>query len=728
MKEYIFEYDLALDMSAGSGKIIFREDGTISAEEGGEVKHSFLAKDVEEAKVRAGVGCGLLFLTFKGPESDTPEDSADDAKKNQHHLILCRFTMSGLVPAGELCKIVNYYIKTGVAAFPEKVEKRSCEKCGRPLVKDLSVCVFCYNHFSVLKRAGSFLKPYAKTLGITQVMSMLTLLAFLSSPLFTRVLIDRYLEPGVGTLAQVVIFGVIMLAVRYGGEIIFIFSARMFNRAALAVSNDLRVATYQKMQSHSMTLFAKRTPGDLIRRIMDDTGTVGDFISDLGRWMLELIVMVTVALVISFITNWRLTLLILVPVPFVIFGMYYIRLVLRARFERQWRKGAKVNSILHDIIKGIRTVKAFGNEKKEIEKFAAANHELATIGSQNEVTFAMLFPPMGFVTGIGEFLVLLFGGWMLLNGSLSMGTLVQFTMYLGFIFWPLRVLVNAPRWMANTTTSMVKVFELLDDHSEITEAASPQNVPISGDVSYDSVTFGYKSYEPVLKGIDLQIKPGEMIGLVGKSGVGKSTLINLAMRLYDPNTGRIAINNTDIRDMSPTHLHENTGVVFQDSFLFAGTYFENIAYGKPGATYEEVIAASKAANAHDFITQTADGYDTLIGEGGATLSGGERQRLSIARAIIKNPDLLILDEATSSLDVETEALIQESLNRITKGRTTIAIAHRLSTLRNADRLVVLNEGGVAEVGTHSELLRKKGLYYGLVMAQRQSSRKEEESA
>ncbi|MCL2377743.1 MAG: ABC transporter ATP-binding protein/permease [Defluviitaleaceae bacterium] len=713
MKEYIFEYDLSMDMGAGSGKLIFRENGQIIAQEGGEEKHVLSASNMDEAVVRAGVGCGLLFVKMKNSD------------EKSHHMILCRFTMSGLVPAGEFCKIVNHYIKTGQVAIPETVEKRSCEKCGRPMVKDLSVCVFCYNHFSVLKRAGSFLKPYARTLGFTQILAMMTLLAFLSAPLFTRVLIDRHLYTRTGTLAQVAVLAGLMLVVRFGGELLFIYSARIFNRAAIAVANDLRVATYNKLQSHSMTLFAKRTPGDLIRRIMDDTGTVGDFITDLGRWMLELIVMVVVALTILFFTNWRLTLLILIPVPFVIIGMYQFRLLMRARFERQWRKGAKVNSILHDIIKGIRTVKAFGNEEKEIKKFADVNHELATISSQNEVLWAMMFPPMGFITGIGEFLVLLFGGWMLLNNNLSMGTLVQFTMYIGFIFWPLRILVNLPRWVANTTTSMVKVFEILDDESEIKEASNPQNVPIAGEVSYDSVTFGYKSYEPVLKGIDLKIKPGEMIGLVGKSGVGKSTLINLAMRLYDPNTGRIAINETDIRDMSPTHLHENTGVVFQDSFLFAGTYFENIAYGKPGATYEEVIAASKAANAHDFITQTADGYDTLIGEGGATLSGGERQRLSIARAIIKKPDLLILDEATSSLDVETEALIQESLNRITKGRTTIAIAHRLSTLRNADRLVVLNEGGVAEVGTHSELLRKKGFYYNLVMAQRQNSRKEE---
>jgi len=713
MKEYIFEYYLGLDMNPGSGRLIFKEDGQILVEEADAVRQTFIAKDAEEAEVRAGVGCGLLFLKYKG-------------KDNQ---ILCRFTMSGLNPAGEFCKIVNFYIKTGKADIPETLEKRVCEKCNRPMVKDITVCVFCYNQFSVLKRAGSFLKPYAKTLTLTQLMSLFTLITFLSAPIFTRMLIDNYWEPQVGTLAQVGLLIGIMFVLRLGGELVFIATARMFNRAALHFSNDMRVATYKKLQSHSMTLFAKRTPGDLIRRIMDDTGTIGDFFADLARWMLEMMIMIVIVFVVLFITNWRLALFVLIPVPIVFFCAYNFRRIMRARFERQWRKGAKVNSILHDIIKGIRTVKAFGNEEKEIKKFADVNHELATIGSDNEKLWALMFPPMGFISGIGEFLVLFFGGWMVLNNAfgVTVGVLIQFTLYMGFIFWPLRMLTNLPRWLANTTTSMVKVFEILDDDSEITEAKEPKNVAISGDVAYDSVTFGYKSYEPVLKGVELKIKPGEMIGLVGKSGVGKSTLINLAMRLYDPNSGRIAINDTDIRDIDPTHLHENTGVVFQDTFLFAGTFYENIAYGKPGASYEEVIAASKAANAHDFITQTADGYDTLVGEGGQTLSGGERQRLSIARAIIKNPDLLILDEATSSLDVETEALIQDSLNKITQGRTTIAIAHRLSTLRNADRLVVLDEGGVAEVGTHSELLRKKGLYYNLVMAQRQSSRKEEDA-
>ncbi|MCL2361738.1 MAG: ABC transporter ATP-binding protein/permease [Defluviitaleaceae bacterium] len=720
MKEYTFEYDLGLDMSPSAGRLVFREDGEISIQEYGVPAALTLSTDgVEEIAVRAGVGCGLLYVKYKTPE--------DADKETPDFKLLCRFTMSGLDPAGEFCKIVNFYITTGTIDIPEIVEKRVCEKCNRPMVKDIRVCVFCYNQFGVLKRAGSFIKPYAKTLTLSQLMSMFTLITFLSAPIFTRLLVDRFWEPQLGTLAEVGLLIGIMFFLRFGGELVFIMTARIFNKAAIHFSNDMRVATYQKLQSHSMTLFAKRTPGDLIRRIVDDTGVVGDFFTDLARWMMEMIIMILLAFTILFITNWRLAFLVLAPVPIVFYCAYRFRLLMRARFERQWRKGAKVNSILHDIIKGIRTVKAFGNEEKEIKKYADANHELASIGSDNEKLWSLMFPPMGFISGIGEFLVLFIGGWMVLNQAfgVTLGVLFQFTMYMGFIFWPLRMLSNAPRWIANTTTSMVKIFELLDDESEIKEAKTPKSVPISGDVAYDNVTFGYKSYEPVLKGVDLKINPGEMIGLVGKSGVGKSTLINLAMRLYDPNTGRIAINDTDIRDISPSHLHENTGVVFQDTFLFAGTFYENIAYGKPGASYEEVIAASKAANAHDFITQTADGYETLVGEGGQTLSGGERQRLSIARAIIKNPDLLILDEATSSLDVETESLIQDSLNRITQGRTTIAIAHRLSTLRNADRLVVLDEGGVAEVGTHRELLSKKGLYYNLVMAQRQSSRKEE---
>jgi len=417
-----------------------------------------------------------------------------------------------------------------------------------------------------------------------------------------------------------------------------------------------------------------------------------------------------------------LTLLVFLPVPVVMFGLSRFWKIISLRYERQWRKNSKCQSILHDIIKGIRTVKSFGKEKDEIQKFSLATRELAQVSSDNEVLWARLFPLMTFISGIGEFLVLYFGGKDIIGGTLSFGILVQFTMYITYVYAPLRWIVSFPRWLAEAMTSMVKVFEILDEEPDITSIADPKNVPVSGGVTFEGVSFGYKSYEPVLKDINLDIKPGEMIGIVGRSGSGKSTMMNLIMRLYDPSLGRICINGTDIKDMSPAHLHENIGVVFQDTFLFAGSIFDNIAYAKPDAAPAEVFAAAKAANAHDFIMLTADGYNTVIGENGYSLSGGERQRLSIARAIIKNPDILILDEATSSLDVETESVIQESLNRLVKGRTTIAIAHRLSTLRSADRLFVLDEGRVAESGTHMELLKQKGIYYKLVMAQRQTSK------
>jgi len=709
MKQFIFEYDLGLDMTSLAGKLTFSEDGFISSTANGVEEFRLNAKDIKEMAVLAGVGCGLLYAKY--------ETAADK--------VLCRFSMSGLKEAGEFCKIVNFYNLTGKADIPEQKEKHHCEKCGRQMVAELSVCVFCYSKLTVVKRALSFFKPHAKPITISQLVAIISHILFLAAPVFQRILIDNHLEPRIGTWGQIGLIAGAMFITRVIGEGIFIMTSRAFNRATLQVGNDIRSSAYAKVQSHSMTLFAKRTPGDLIRRVMDDTAVVGEFITDLGRWVVEMMLMFIIALVILFAINWQLALFVLMPIPISIVLLLLYSNFIRARFERQWRKSSKVSSILHDIIKGIRTVKSFGNEKREIEKFRQANHELAHISSQNEALWGIMFHPLTFIVGAGEFLILFIGGSMVLQGTLSVGEFVQFTMYLWAIYTPLRWFVNVPRWFANATTSMVKVFELLDDESEITSKKNANNSEIAGKVEFDNVYFGYKSYEPVLKGVSLEINPGEMIGLVGKSGVGKSTLINLAMRLYDPNNGKITINETDLRDMETTHLHENMGVVFQDSFLFAGTFIENIAYGKPGATLEEVIAAAKAAEAHDFIVKSPDGYNTQVGEGGQTLSGGERQRLSIARAIIKNPELLILDEATSSLDVETESLIQESLNRITKGRTTIAIAHRLSTLRNADRLVVLAEGGVAEVGTHAELLKKKGIYFDLVMAQRANSRKQE---
>ena len=700
-----------LEMRPLRGSLVFYEDGAIKNESDGEKSEELSASLLSEALVKAGVGCGCLYVKFK-----------DEAEAER---VLCRFTMSGLKEAGELCKIINYYIKTGTAVIAEKPAVTICDKCGRPFIEGMSVCLFCYDKASVFKKAMTYLKPYSKTIISAQVFLLIANILYVLVPMFNRFLIDDYIKPMQGTLAQVATFALSMLAARVIGEIIFIINSRRFNKVAIQYANDLRVKAYDRIQRLSMNSLSKRTSGDLIRRVMEDTGTVREFITDGGRWAIEQMIMFVVVLTILFVTDWKLTLLVMLPVPLVAASMQRFWVMIRSRYERQWRKESRCQSILHDIIKGIRTVKSFGNEEMEIKKFSGVTRELAQVSSDNEALWARLFPLLMFLTSTGEYLVLYFGGRAILGDALTFGILVQFTMYITYVYAPLRWMVSFPRWLANAMTSMVKVFEVLEEESDIIEAESPNNVPISGGVKFKGVSFGYKSYEPVLKDIDLDIRPGEMVGLVGKSGVGKSTLINLVLRLYDPNIGQIMINETDVRDISQKYMHENIGVVFQDSFLFAGTIYDNIAYAKPGASLEDVIGAAKAANAHDFIMATADGYNTLIGEGGHSISGGERQRLSIARAIIKNPDILILDEATSSLDVETESLIQKSLNTLVKGRTTIAIAHRLSTLRNADRLIVLDEGQVAEIGTHTELLKKKGIYYKLVMAQRQGSKKTE---
>ncbi|MDR0326239.1 MAG: ABC transporter ATP-binding protein/permease [Oscillospiraceae bacterium] len=704
---YIFHYDLNEHMRPCDGTLRFSRDGRVSALLDGVVLFDHSLEGAEEAAVLAGVGCGLVYLK----------------RGDGEELVLCRFSMSSLLPAGEFCKVVNYYIQTKTAVIPEQEDTRVCEKCGRTLIEGLAVCLFCYSRSSVLKRALELLRPFRRAITWAQTFVGVASVFYLLIPLLNRHLIDRYLEPMNGPWIHVVFIAGAMLLARCLSETIFILSSRAYNRASLGYANRLRTLSYDKLQRLSMSSLSKRTPGDLIRRVMEDTNTIKDFITDIGRWGVEQAGMFVIVLIILFFTNPWLTLLVVLPLPVVTIAMSRFWDFIHIRYERQWRRSSKCNSILHDIIKGIRTVKSFGNEDREIDKFAGETRKLAEVSSGNEKLWALLFPSMVFFTGIGEFLVLYFGGSAILDGGLSLGILVQFTMYIAYVYAPLRWLVSFPRWLADAMTSMVKVFEILDEEPDITGKEDPSDVPLTGGVRFDSVSFGYKSYEPVLKDISLDIKPGEMIGIVGKSGVGKTTLINLLMRLYDPNAGGVSISGTDLRDMSPEHLHENVGVVFQDTFLFAGTIYDNIIYAKPGAAPEEVIAACKAGGAHDFIMKMPDGYNTVIGENGHTISGGERQRLAIARAVIKNPPILILDEATSSLDVETEAAIQDSLQKLTKGRTTIAIAHRLSTLRAADRLIVLDKGKVAEIGTHMELLKMKGIYYDLVMAQRQTSKK-----
>ncbi|MCD8021511.1 MAG: ABC transporter ATP-binding protein/permease, partial [Lachnospiraceae bacterium] len=386
-------------------------------------------------------------------------------------------------------------------------------------------------------------------------------------------------------------------------------------------------------------------------------------------------------------------------------------------FHRQWLKNDAMRNGLSDIISGIRIVKSFGKEKEESARFRRLADDFAATSKRNETFWAIFFPMLTFLLGFGTYIAIWFGGFSILQGDMTTGQLVQFITYTGYLYGPLSWMTHLPREVMQMLTSTNRIYDVLDQPLAIHDGETAKIFPIKGDVEFNNVTFGYHSYEPVLNHVSFHAKPGEMIGLVGASGTGKSTMINLLMRLYDVDDGSITIDGTDIRDIAGDCLHGQIGVVLQENFLFSGSILNNIRFAKPDATMPEVIQAAKAANAHDFICKTPDGYDTYVGESGYSLSGGERQRIAIARALLNDPKILILDEATASLDTESEYLIQQAVDRLISGRTTIAIAHRLSTLRGATRLVVLDDHHVAESGTHNELMEQKGIYYSLVMAQ-----------
>ncbi len=723
-------FDLTADGRFCSGELIFDGGVLFVVEDGATVLERDVA-DCSELKQMTDIGCGALELALADPAGPPPENEGDPpaALPDAENVRVCRFTMAHAEEAAELCKVVNYYIATGDQNRMARPEGRRCPRCGRPLMQGTDVCLFCVDKGYILKRALQTAKPFLGRIAVSALLLTVANVFYALTPVLYRILTDDFLvrpetaAAWFGTPVRgVLLLALGMVLVRGLGQLFYITSNRMANRAGSAYSDSLRERLYAKVQLLSLSSVSKKTSGDLLKRITNDTEVIRTFLSDQGRNLLEQLVIMVFVTVVMALTNWKLMLMVILPVPVMVMLIQAFWRFIHVRYSKQWRIESRANSILHDIIKGIRVVKVFGSEEREIRKFSDCSRRLAEISASNEKFWARVSPALEFFVGIGEFFVLYFGGRMVLAGTLSLGELIQFVLFLSYIYTPLRWLSSFPRWLARAMTSMVKVVEILDEKPEITDAAGAEEKTVEGGIEFRNVRFGYKSYEPVLKNVSVTIRPGEMIGLVGPSGAGKSTMINLLMRLYDTNDGAVLIDGTDIRNIGQRCLHDQMGAVFQETFLFAGTIYDNITYARDDATREEVIAAAKAANAHEFIMALPDGYNTVLGENGHTLSGGERQRLAIARAVLKNPKILILDEATSSLDPKTEGLIQDALGKLVKNRTTIAIAHRLATLRHADRLVVIDRGCIAEVGSHKELLEKRGIYYRLVMAQRQTAK------
>jgi ATP-binding cassette subfamily B protein len=706
-------YDLSPSGQLCRGELRWEGDTLSAVLEGGEETFRCALNDVEELVQRTDYGCGRLEVKYK-----------DDVA----HCV--RFTMSCVNEIGEFCKAVNFYIKTGQVAELNREEIRRCPKCGRNLLPGLNTCLFCADKSYVWRRALQMTKEMRPALIGALVLVLCFDLTKIVLPLLSRWLLDDVLLSGgraVEILGRsmtagraVLVFALATAALNVLGQVFLGNSTKLVRRGSYAVGDGLRRATYGKMQALSQQSLAKRTSGDLLKRITRDTRQLGNT-TDYLRAILEKSILILVSAGVLFTVNPVLALLVLIPVPIVpvVARAFYRRM--HQVYDKQWVCSSREASALHDIIRGIRVVKTFGAEDREIQKFSQISQRLRAVSIKAERFWALFNPPSRMLTYAGEILVTAVGGYMVIKGigGMTTGKLFQFTLFAAYLYEPLRWMSALPRVLAGTTTSLLKVYELLDEPLTLKEAENPVREPIDGGIGFSGVQFGYKAYEPVLKDVNLEIRPNEMLGLVGHSGAGKSTMINLIMRLYDVDQGILQISGRDIREYDYAYLRENIAVVFQETFLFAGSVYDNIAYAKPGAPPAEVMRAARLANAHDFILRLPDGYNTVVGEDGHNLSGGERQRVAIARAVLKDPKILILDEATSALDPETEGKIQQALERLIKGRTTIAIAHRLSTLRHADRLAVIDKGRVAELGSHHELLEQKGIYYDLVMAQRQ---------
>lgn len=677
--------------------LILTADDRLLIRESGKAERVLELKQLEHISSPGGVGSVEIIARTAGGEE----------------LLLARATAKCAPDAGGFVRAVNRRLRRMTGTVSDGAERKKEAALPKTSAK------------SALLRLAKLAKPEFGFIALTILFFIASTVVSLIIPRINRWMVDDYIQNPGGSALLAGFVGVVMslLAFNLAGRLFGMARTWFLTVAGNRLVVRLRDTVFRRVQAMSVGSIYRMTSGELMKRVNGDTARIKNFIVDVLPSVLEQGLLLLAVSFYLFTVDWRLALMILLPAPIITLAFRMTWRFIRQLTRRTRDLNARGNAVLHDVFSGIRVVKAYGMERREEERFVSMAASERDSQLRQEKVWALLMPVLNFLMGIGEFVLLYFVGSRMLTGEMTAGEMSQLSSYAGMIYSPLAVLIRVPRQLAAAAVSLSNVFGLLDAPIDIPDSQTPV-IPetLRGEVEIDHVSFGYGDGDEVLRDVSLHIAPGEFIGLVGRSGVGKSTLINLLMRMYDVDDGAIRLDGVDIREIPQSELRRHMGVVLQENFLFAGSVWQNLTYAKPDATRDEVIRAAKYAGAHSFIVNLPDGYNTTIGERGYTLSGGERQRLAIARALLHDPKLLILDEATSALDTETEKLIQEALAVLTRGRTTVAIAHRLSTLRGATRLVVLDGGRVAETGTHDELMEKKGIYYGLVMAQREMSK------
>ena len=698
----------------------------------GVVPHYIPYKNVLGIRAEIVVDAGLLVL-------ETQEGTVD----------LIRYSNGCAAKFGFVARFIGDEIefrngkRDEAPIWDYKPEEQFCQSCDLPLPDEFSPCPACTKKHKVMLRILSYMKPYRGRAILFVTFVIIGTVISLVPPYFSRILIDDILvlneaaapAEGVNRTALEEIFRSIqplglaltivvatLLGIHIIREIFTIFRLRLGAWLTFRVAANIRSHVYKHLHNLSIRFFDKRKTGTVISHITEDSERLQDFMLEgLSFLAVELLLFFGIGAAL-FWMNWRLACFILIPIPIIVFGARWFWKKVRSLWHRAWRRRSKLFDVVNDSVSGIRVVRAFGQQRSEVDRFGEANVDVREYETNAELIWATYYPPLMFAVQLGTLIVWYVGGLDVIAGTMTLGTLMAFHAYLGMFYEPLRYISPLINWASRSMTAAERLFEVIDSQPEQLDDGTLKAMPnIAGEVRFHNMTFGYDSHKPVLRDINLHVKPGEMIGLVGHSGAGKSTLINLICRFYTPDSGLLEVDGEDIKQIDLKDLRRQIGVVLQEPYLFSGTIAENIAYAQPNTSMEDIITAAKAANAHEFIVKFPDGYDTEVGERGGRLSGGERQRISIARAILHNPRILILDEATSSVDVETEKKIQQAIDRLVQNRTTFAIAHRLSTLRNADRLFVIEKGKGVECGSHEELMAKQGIYYKLVETQREAA-------
>ncbi len=570
---------------------------------------------------------------------------------------------------------------------------------------------------STLLRLWGYLKLQKRALIATALIVAITTVLNLLGPYLLGLAIDRYILPG--DLPGLARISLVMLGAYAATSLLTWWQTYIMAGAAQRTVRDLRNDLFEQMQTLSLRFFDQRAHGDLMSRLTNNVENINLVLSESATQLVSgLLSLVGVAGIMIWI-NPRLALITLLTTPLLmVLFTRWIGKRTRTGFREQQASLGKLNGIIEETVTGQRVVKAYSREQVALAEFDVANGALRRASTQAQIFAGFIGPLMNFISNLGLALVAGVGGWMVIRGMATVGTIASFINYSRQFGRPLNDIANLYNTIQAALAGAERVFEIIDEGSEMVDAPDAQVLPqIRGEVVFDDVSFAYDQNTPVLKHVNLHADPGQIIALVGPTGAGKTTIVNLLTRFYDIDSGRITIDGHDIRALKKDELRSQLGIVLQDTYLFSGSVMDNIRYGRLDATDEQAIAAAKLANADQFIHRLPQGYATPLSERGSNLSQGQRQLLAIARAILANPSILILDEATSSVDTRTEQHIQEAMLRLMTGRTSFVIAHRLSTIRNADQILVIDHGEIIERGTHEELLAAMGFYHHLYTSQ-----------